>query len=78
METIIAIALFLFLLLIGLAYILINTRSVKKICGTVTQYTITLTNYYNSRGVNRQEYIQLMKNANIIQNYLGTEGYGRI
>jgi hypothetical protein len=45
---------------------------------TTIQYAITLTNFYNSRGVNRQEYIQLMKNANIIQSYLGNEGYARV
>jgi hypothetical protein len=42
------------------------------------QYTDTFTNYYNSRGVNQQEYFQLMKNAAIIQNYLGAEGYARV
>jgi hypothetical protein len=77
METIIVIVLIFLFLLIGFIYFLRNIFSIKKKCDTTTQYAITLTNFYNSRGVNRQEFIQLMKNATIIQDYLGSEGYVR-
>jgi hypothetical protein len=78
MEKIIMIVALFSFLLIGFIYFLKNIYTTKKICSAITQYTIILTNYYNSHGINQQEYIQLMKNANIIQCYLGTQGYARV